>query len=266
MRFDELSTDGLAARIDKIVGNVQLAFRQETGVHFDPQLVEDSMFEIVGNELSRIEENLLEMFTSPNRREFQELSTLLERNRELYVGPAQVENDVAIAMEFNDESIFEGNRPYSHTKYAAMMEYLTGKGIHVYKTSLNKLLFYSDLTMFYLTNHGISGAVYHNRPFGPVADSAEPLLNSLVAREKVQIDPRLKTYVANEGELSAALSPEEKKVLDWVAATYGDMKASEISEHSHREMAYKFTEPNEPIAYAYGKFFERLPPKDLLEQ
>ncbi|MEQ1643810.1 MAG: Panacea domain-containing protein [Pyrinomonadaceae bacterium] len=264
MMSGELSADGLVARIDAIVGNVQKAFREETGVQFEPQLVEDSMVKIVGDELARIEDNLLEMFTSPHRREFHELATLLERNRELYAGPAQVENEVAVALEHNDESVFEGHRPYSHTKYAAMMEYLTGKGIHVYKTSLNKLLFYSDLTMFYLTNHGISGAVYHNRPFGPVADSAEPLLNSLVAKEKVQIDPRLKTYVANDGELSAALSPEEKKVLDWVAATYGDMKASEISEHSHREMAYKFTQPNEPIAYAYGKFFERLPPKDLL--
>ena len=259
-----MSTDSLSAEIDRIIGKVQYAFREETGVHYDPQLIEDSLFEIVSNELSRIEENLLEMFTSPNRREFQELSMVLEQNRELYAGPAEVETELAAALEHNDESVFEGFRPYSPTKYAAMIEYLTAKGNHVYKTSLNKLLFYSDLTMFYLTNHGISGAVYQNRPFGPVAEPAEKVLDTLVAEERIKIDPRMKTLVASERNAGKNLSAEEKKVLDWVTTTYGNMGASEISEHSHREMAYRFTEGNEPIAYAYGKFFKHLPPTDLL--
>ena len=266
MNGDELSVDALTERIGKIVGNVQYAFRRETGEHYDPQLVEDSLTACVGNELARIEEDMLEMFTSPGRREYQELATLLERDRNLYAGPAEVENQVAIAIEHGDESVFEGFRPFSQTKMAAMMEYLAAKGHNVYKTSLNKLLFYSDLTMFYLTNHGISGAVYHNRPFGPVADNAEPLLNSLVAAERVTIDPRLKTISAGQAAAADALTAEERKVLDWVAMTYGSMGAGEISEHSHREMAYKFTEPNEKIAYAYGKFLKHLPPKNLLDQ
>ena len=57
----------------------------------------------------------------------------------------------------------------------------------------------------------------------------------------------------------------QKKVLDWVSDTYGKMSASEISEFSHLEMAYKFTEPNEPIAYEYGKFFKKLPPRSLVD-
>lgn len=266
MRNGELSVDDLAAKIDAIVGKVQYAFMLETGERYDPQLIEDSLVECVGNELGRIEENMLETFTSPHRREYQELSTLLERNRELYVGPAAVEHEVAVAMEFGDETVFEGFKAYSPTKMAAMIEYLTGKGNHVYKTSLNKLLFYSDLTMFYLTNHGMSGAVYHNRPFGPVANEAEPLLNSLVAEERVKVDPRMHTLAAGDVKATGTLTAEEKKVLDWVATTYGQMAASEISDHSHHEMAYKFTEPNEKIAYAYGKFFKHLPPKDLLDQ
>ena len=146
------------------------------------------------------------------------------------------------------------------------MEYLTAKGHHIYKTSLNKLLFYSDLTHFYLFGRGMSGAVYYNRPFGPVADPAGPVLGELIRDERVKVDPRMQTLEAAGDAPAEVLTDEEKKVLDWVADTYGHMSASQISELSHREMAYKYTQPNEPIAYAYGKFFKHLPPKSLLDQ
>jgi hypothetical protein len=55
-----------------------------------------------------------------------------------------------------------------------MIEYLTAKGNHVYKTSLNKLLFYSDLTNYYLLRQGMSGAVYYNRRFGPGSRPGKP--------------------------------------------------------------------------------------------
>lgn len=261
---DELSTGGLSAKIDAIVGKVQQAFERETGEFYEPQLIKDSLTTCVADKLGRIEDEMLEMFTSPGRREFEQLSNLLEQNAAVANAAVEVEEMVYIAQEHGDESVFEGFKPYSRDKMAAMIEYLTGKGNLVYKTSLNKLLFYSDLTMFYLRNHGMSGAVYYNRPFGPVADEAESILNELVAKESIEIAPLTKTLKARTSGSTGILSQEEKKVLDWVAQTYGNMRAGEISEHSHREMAYKFTEPNEKIAYAYGKFFKHLPPKGLL--
>jgi uncharacterized phage-associated protein len=77
----------------------------------------------------------------------------------------------------------------------------------------------------------------------------------LVSAEKIRVEPRLHTLEAAAVVGDDVLSAQEKKVLDWVSDTYGNMSASEISEFSHLEMAYKFTEPNEPIAYEYGKFF-----------
>ena len=88
----------------------------------------------------------------------------------------------------------------------------------------------------------------------------------LVASEAIKVVPGTQTLEA--GDPAAAeqiLTDDERRLLDWVAMTYGQMSASEISDFSHREMAYKFTEPNEPIAYAYSKFFKHLPPKDLLD-
>jgi uncharacterized phage-associated protein len=241
--------------------------RREKGEDYDPRLIEDSLRFCVANALDRLEESMLEMFTTPGRREFEELAGILEKNSAVSQAAVEVEEMVYLAEEFGDTSLFEGFRPFSKTKLAAMIEYLTGKGHHVYKTSLNKLLFYSDLTYFYLRSQGMSGAVYHNRPFGPVADPAETILTELISTERVNVVPRTKTLEAATASTNppATLTDDEIKVLDWVAETYGHMSASEISALSHREMAYKFTEPNEPIAYAYGKFFKHLPPKDLLD-
>ena len=268
MRIDRFSTERLSKRIRSIVGQVQKAFRQETGEHYDERLVEDAMTHCVAAELDRLEENMLEMFTTPGRREYEELSRVLAKNAPLAKAAVAVAENASLAKEFGDESVFEGYRPFSKTKLAAMMEYLTGKGHHIYKTSLNKLLFYSDLTYFYLQGRGISGAIYYNRPFGPVADPAGPVLNELVRDDRVRVDPRMQTLEAADPTQGSpgSLTDEERKVLDWVAETYGHMGASEISELSHREMAYKYTQPNEPIAYAYGKFFKHLPPKTLLDQ
>jgi undecaprenyl diphosphate synthase len=41
------------------------------------------------------------------------------------------------------------------------------------------------------------------------------------------------------------------------------MSASQLTELSHREKAYRNTKTGEAIAYEYAKFFENLPPKEL---
>lgn len=264
MSTDDLSTAGLSAKVHAIVGKVQQTLRRETGEDHDPRLIEDSITACVVSALGRFEENMLEIFTTPGRREYDELLSVIERNRATAMAAVEVEEMAYIAQEHRDESIFNGHRPFSKAKMAAMIEHLTSKANNVYKTSLNKLLFYSDLTMFYLSGHGISGAMYANRPYGPVSASAEPLLNELVGAERIKVNERTKT-LASSAEPADVLSPAEQKVLEWVARTYGHMSASEISDHSHREMAYKYTDANEPIAYAYGKFFKHLPPKGLLD-
>src|SRR5690606_30744362 len=96
------------------------------------------------------------------------------------------------AMAAVAENIFNGERKFSPVKYSAMMEYILSKGRLVYKTSLNKLLFYSDMTAFYLNGRGISGAVYLNRPFGPVADPAAEIFDGLVETGRVKVADRTK--------------------------------------------------------------------------
>ena len=263
MATDGLSTSSLLRKIGVIAEDVQSAIRREKGEEYDKRLIEDSMQRCLEYKLDAIEENMHELFTSPGTWEFAQLATMLEQSK-LEEKAVEIGEAVELAQEFGDESVFTGRRIFAKAKMAAMIEYLTAKGNHVYKTSLNKLLFYSDLTNYYLLGQGISGAVYYNRRFGPVADPASSVLSELINADKIRVEPRMQTLEAVAAGEDDILSSREKKVLDWVADTYGKMSASEISELSHLEMAYKFTEPNEPIAYEYGKFFKTLPPKSLL--
>jgi len=264
MDLDELSVEGLRRRLAELVGEVQLAFRREMGVTYDDRLIADAMAHCLAHKLDRIEEGMLEMFTTPRRAEYHELTMLLERHAPEVRTAIEIEEAAHLAQEYGDESVFTGHRTFSPSKYAAMMSYLTSKGHYVYKTSLNKLLFYTDLTYYYLSGKGMSGAVYANRPYGPVAEPAGPLLNALIERGEIVVDPRMKTLTASDTAATDMLNEDERKVLDWVAETYGGMKAGEISGFSHNEHAYKFTEPNELIAYDYAKVFKKLPPRDFL--
>jgi hypothetical protein len=263
MDINKLSVEGLSKRIDALAPEVGRVLRDERAETYGAAMIAACIREIVTGKLDDLEHGLDEMFTSPERSEFQELAAILER-RSAAKKVSVVHEKVEAARQFGDENVFSGKRAFSKRKMAAMIEYLTAQGRDVYKTSLNKLLFYSDLTNFYLTGHGISGAVYYNRRFGPVADPAEPVLAELVAEDKVRIHPRVHTLATAADPDLDGLTAEEQKVLDWVVGSYGTMSAGEVSEYSHNEMAYKFTEPNEPIAYAYAQFLKKLPPKDLL--
>lgn len=262
MDTNELSLKRLSRRIGEVAPAARRVLKDERGETYDERMVAASMRDLIAGKLETLEDDVGEMFTSPARPEFHELAATLERHS-LKRPASAVVDAVQLAHEFDDESVFAGKRVFSKEKLAAMIEYLTSRGHHVYKTSLNKLLFYADLTSFFLAGHGMSGAVYYNRRFGPVADPVSPVLTELVADGKVRIDPRMQTLATQSPDVDT-LSDTDVKVLDWVAETYGRMSAGEISEYSHNEMAYKYTEPNEPIAYAYARFLKLLPPKDLL--
>ena len=242
---------------------VKRVLKDERGDLYDEQTVSSSMCAIMADKLETLEDGVAEMFTSPSRPEFRELVTALERYP-LRKKVIPIVDAIRVAQEFDDESIFAGKRAFSSDKMAAMIEYLTATSHQIYKTSLNKLLFYADLTNFYLAGHGISGAVYYNRRFGPVADSAAPILTQLISEKSVKVDPRMQTLVSQDVPNSDELTDDERTVLDWVIENYGQMSAGEVSEYSHNEMAYKYTDPNEPIAYGYAQFLKKLPPKDLL--
>ncbi len=258
MNKDDLMLNLFARSIDGVVGDVRQFLKNERGLEVPDNLIREGMADVLYTKFDLLAEDLRETFTSPQRDEVRELERILVRET---ATKAVVMHEAVQPVE---QSVFSGQRAFSAEKMGAMMEYILSKGRTVYKTNLNKLLFYSDLTAFYLRGAGMSGAVYLNRPYGPVGDPAAEVLDDLIQTGRVTIAERTKHFVTT-GNSVELLDKDEIKVLDWVLAAYGEMGAGEISELSHTERAYKDTKPNEPIAYAYAQFLRHLPEKTLLD-
>lgn len=261
MNQNDLVFDLTARSIDKVVGDVRRFLKDERGLDVPQNRIREGMADVLYRKFDLLVEDLGEIFTSPQREEVRELEEILLKSVPVGHSAAAVQP----AREKNPEvSVFSGEKAFSAEKLGAMMEYILSKGRTVYKTNLNKLLFYADLTAFYLRGSGMSGSVYLNRPYGPVADPAADVLEGLIQSGRVTIAARTKHFETSTGT-SELLDEGEVKVLDWVLDTYGEMGAAELSELSHTERAYKDTRPNEPIAYKYAQFFHTLPPETLLK-
>jgi hypothetical protein len=159
--------------------------------------------------------------------------------------------------------VFSGRRQFSFDRLAAMTAYLTSRGRSIYKTKLNKLLFYCDFVNYYLHGNSISGSKYVHLPFGPVPDRYESTLAELESRHTIRISKGHghEVIAAGEGQVEPKLNEDEMRSIDWVLENLGSMTAGEISEYSHQEKAYKDTRAGEFIAYEYAKFFMKLPEK-----
>ncbi|MFN2501247.1 MAG: Panacea domain-containing protein [Pyrinomonadaceae bacterium] len=272
MRSDMLSLQLRTRFIQGLVENIQTYFQNETGVKYPAEVIDESLKIWLENRFDRILEEIGEIITSPHMAESQDFRRILEEQAG-FAGVTETQGAFAAAAEpVADQAagtVFNGNRPFSPQRLGAMIRYISDSGRDIYKTNLNKLLFYSDMTAYYLSGRGISGATYVNLPFGPVPDGVNDVLNELDTSGSITKSPvqgmGSNAEMIKPGEAGPdpeqVLTTEEIQTLDWVLSRYGDMSATEISEVSHKEKAYASTRPGEPIAYEYAKFFENLPPR-----
>lgn len=203
-------------------------------------------------------DDIIDRLTMPGRDEAHEFKALLNESLE---NARTAEPQRSAANADAESSVFTGFRPFSKERLGAMALYIAEKGKDIYKTKLNKLLFYSDFINFYLHGRSISGAKYIHVPFGPVPEQYGTALEQLAKAGRIKLLPagRQTFLIKSERAGEVELSPEEFKTIDWVLETYGNLSATEISDLSHREKAYRFTRPGEEIAYRYASLFESLP-------
>jgi hypothetical protein len=265
---ENLSIQVRAQKVKRVAERLRPFLNRERGAEFSESEIGTAVMGLIEKEFDLMVDDLEDVLTSPGRSEYKSLLNILE-NRSAPEVAGDLRNEVEIAHAFGDENVFSGYKPFSKQKLAAMIEYLTNRGFDIYTTQLNKLLFYADLHFFDLESVSISGATHLHRPFGPVADQTEPLLKELQVEGRIDIlksPQRSGVRVKSQhGPMADSLSGKEQKLLDWVLSVYGKMSAREISELSHSELGYKYTKPNQPIAYKYAQFLKHRPPRDLFE-
>ena len=249
----------------ELVSEIRDYFRHEADTIYSDEAIIAAINWWVESRLENIYEEIGEVLMSPHLPESQQFRAILEAPqmiRPAMPEPAPVPREVP---ETAGTTVFNGFRNFSPSRLGAMIDHIARSGRDIYKTNLNKLLFYSDMTHYFLHKQGISGATYVNLPYGPVPDQVEQVIDHLAAVGRIT-----KGTVQGLGKNATMIKPgsypeseiltdEEKHVIDWVLEQYGDLSPTEISDLSHREKAYASTRPGEQIAYEYAKFLENLP-------
>ncbi len=129
----------------------------------------------------------------------------------------------------------------------------------VFKTSLNKLLFYADFKHFKDYAVSITGARYARIPFGPAPDKYDYYFATLIENDLIKVEeiPYSEDVIGEkfvslkEPDLSI-FSNSELKVLATVKEHFNDFTAKKITDFSHDEKGYEETETGRLISYKYA--------------
>ena len=247
-------------RLNSVVTELQRSIEADCGTKYSESVIRNSVVTWLSSRLDSLFEDAVEHLTSPSYEDARQFAHMLDASE-----PKANVVPIRDGIETEAVGIFNGHRAFSLEKMAAMVSYLAARTSDMYKTKLNKLLFYSDFANYYLHGNSISGSRYVHLPYGPVPDSYEETLETLNHYGVIDISPRNSAELVSAGNSPATdfLTKEERATLDWILETYGPMTASQLTEASHRERAYSNTRAGEEIAYEYAKFISKLPPKTV---
>ena len=161
-------------------------------------------------------------------------------------------------QSFSVADINAGYRLFDLNKFENLTLYLLHKCPDVYKTKLNKLLWYCDFKHFKVHTVSLTGSRYVHLPYGPVPDNYELHLWKLRSENKIRSVENVFRSCAGE-KLIASANPDQKgfsvtelKVIDYVVDKLGSLSAKALSDESHKERAYAETGETDIIPYGYA--------------
>jgi putative zinc finger/helix-turn-helix YgiT family protein len=130
----------------------------------------------------------------------------------------------------------------------------------VFKTKLNKLLFYADFKHFKDYAVSITGARYAHIPFGPAPEKYSLYLATLLENGVMEVrECEFSEQIIGEEFVSlkepdlSLFSDSELKILSTVKEYFKDFNSKKITDFSHDEKAYKETAPGDKISYEYAR-------------
>ena len=152
-----------------------------------------------------------------------------------------------------EDRIFKNQQPNEYSGFkqpdinriAQVIAYFDGK-IDLFKTKLNKLLFYADFYNYKLTGYSITGITYRAIPYGPVPAEYEKLYSKLCDDQVIDIQEILISKTGDYAEQIRSKStfnqddftPAELKALQTVADAFKNKTTKEIVDISHKEKAW----------------------------
>lgn len=139
--------------------------------------------------------------------------------------------------------------------------FLTGE--RLFKTKLNKLLFYSDFYNYRNHCRSLSGARYRAIDFGPVPSDYEVIYNWLIKKDLINVREDLKDFgvcesiTANINFDKNLFNEKELEILEYVKKKFKRFSVKQMKDYSHKELAWKENEKNRKII-DYQRYAFRL--------
>ena len=128
-----------------------------------------------------------------------------------------------------------------------------------FTTVLNKLLFYGDFLHYKEFSVSITGLRYAHMTYGPAPDKYHTFFASLIEDELLNTEEVVFNNGGGERFWSSAkpdieiFEESELRCLLHVKAKFGKSTATEVSDYSHKESAYKETKNGELITYTLAE-------------
>jgi len=164
---------------------------------------------------------------------------------------------------FESPNEFTGYVIPNFDKIALVIDFYSQHCKNLYKTKLNKLLFYADFLSYKKSGTSITGLTYRAIPFGPVPADYDKVFLRLNDNGKIEINEIAyengqygEVIKAKKQEGDSTLKPEEMEVLNKVVQKFKKASSKNLVNISHKEKAWiENHEKREKISYQKYAFY-----------
>lgn len=147
-------------------------------------------------------------------------------------------------FQFEKPNEYSGYKKTDFEKVSQVIAYFNDR-IELFKTKLNKLLFYADFIMYQRTGHSLTGIKYRAIPYGPVPAEYEKLYLKLQDDQKINI-VEVAFENGNFGEIIKSnqiaeldsFSETEIKALEDIINRFKGLTTKQVVDISHTEIAW----------------------------
>ena len=150
-----------------------------------------------------------------------------------------------------EPNCFNGFRPIDIERVTAVVCELASRCKDLYKTKLQKALFFTDFLCYARTGRSMTGLVYAHADYGPVMDGKDLVIAALQSRGAIELSQKgWGEVVVPKCSPTGVLGDADIQLIAEASAFVNSFEsAKEISSFSHGLNAWKSTESGQPIDY-----------------
>ncbi len=165
----------------------------------------------------------------------------------------------------NKPNVYNGNQLFDYKKLLNVIHFFATNIDELFRTKLNKLLFYIDFIAYKEKGKSITGLSYSHLNYGPVPNKYQMLIGIMIEEHELSENEKVYRngtsgifYRTKKKPNMKIFNDYEKRILKKVVKTMKNKSSKEISDLSHQEDGYMNTKIGELISYKYAKTIKLL--------